>query len=152
MKVWFPMALSPLPDDRLLKGTTINSFILFLLEIFIYIYSSICISFTQTFYSFIYSSKNIFFKDLFCVRQNFEPWGYSNEQNRKGLSSQGIQNLGGKERQECKINEQDGFSLSGYYERNRVVMFLGKKVSGGFWLYSSLSSAEKRKNSDSIHA
>lgn len=31
-------------------------------------------------------------------------------------------------------------------------MFLGKEVNGGFWLYSSLSSAEKRKNSDSIHA
>lgn len=81
------MALSPLPDDHLLKGTTINSFILFLLEIFIYIFQHLYLSFTQTFYSFIYSSKKYFFKDLFCVRQNFEPWGYSNEQNRKGVSS-----------------------------------------------------------------
>ena len=35
---------------------------------------------------------------------------------------------------------------SGCYEINRVVMFLDKMISRSFWLYSSLSSAEKRKN------
>lgn len=63
MKVWLPMALSPLPDDHLLKGTTINSFIFFLLEIFIYVYSSICIchSLRHFIHLFIHP-KNIFLR------------------------------------------------------------------------------------------
>ena len=66
MKVWHPTALSPLPDDHLLKVTTISSFILFLLETFIYMYQHLCVfvfhSITQSFYSFIYSSKKYFLR------------------------------------------------------------------------------------------
>lgn len=55
MKVWHPTALSPLPDDHLLKVTTISSFILFLLETFLYMCQHLCVfvfhSITQSFYS-----------------------------------------------------------------------------------------------------
>lgn len=59
MKVWLPMAQSPLPDDCLLKGTTINSFILFLLEIFIYTSICICLSLRHFIHLFIH--PKIFF-------------------------------------------------------------------------------------------